>query len=151
MELDTSKRTFWVKFVCITFPVACLLVLGILTVFLVIHTWIPVMVSGVLVLCGWLATILLRLTFVKIKTDGSAFKVLYHPVRILSGNYKKIEIRADRLAGSEIRPSLWGLSRELVLHENTPRGIASYPPVSLLLFNRANRQIIAELFKAEIR
>jgi len=146
-EIDNKRGTVLAKLFLIQIPVALILVTGLLAVFLVIHVWWPVFVSGGLVLAGLLITVILHLQHVTIRISEDKIHVLYYPVRILSNSYKRIEIPKDLFAGGGLRSSLFGLRRELILLEWAAGGEkASYPPVSLLLFSKSDRLEISKLF-----
>jgi hypothetical protein len=146
MEIDNGKGTFLARLFLINLPVISLLGTGILAIFLIIHTWLPVIISGAWVIAGWLVSVAFRLTFVKLIINNEKVKVLYYPVRILRGNYKRIEIRKDLFDGAEMvaRPAGW--IRNLVLFEKTSQGKAAYPPVNLSLFTRKQLNEINKTF-----
>ena len=146
-EIDNKRGTFLAKFFLIHLPVALMLITGLLAVFLVIHVWWPVLVSGGLVLAGLLTTVSLHLQHVTFRFDGDKILVLYYPVRILANSYKRIEITKELFAGGTYYTTFMGLRHELILHEWAPGGQkASYPPVSLLLFTKSDRLEIRKLF-----
>lgn len=146
-EINNKQGTLLAKLFLIYLPVTLMLVTGLLAVFLVIYVWWPVIASGGLVLAGLFITVLLHLQHVTIRITGEKILILYYPVRILANSYKRIEIPKELYAGGELRSSLLGLRRELVLHEWASGGKkATYPSVSLLLFSKSNRLNISKLF-----
>ena len=149
MEIDNAKGTFLAKLFLINIPVVLLLGTGILALFLLIHTWVPVIISGVLVLLGWLVTVLLRLMFVRLRISDDKITVMYYPIRILSSNYKKIEIRKDQFAGGEISEKMGGLRTSLLLYETASGTRAAYPPVSVSLFSAKDLKKIKTTFTSE--
>ncbi len=146
MELDNAKGTFLAKLILIHIPVVLLLGTGILALFLIIHTWLPVIISGVLVILGWLVTIILRLMFVRLRISEDKITVMYYPIRILSSNYKKIEIRKDQFAGGEIAKKMGGLRTCLILFESASGTTAAYPPVTISLFSAKDLKKIKTTF-----
>ncbi len=148
-EITNKRGTFLAKFFLIHLPVALMLITGLLAVFLVIHVWWPLLVSGALVLAGLLITVTLHLQQVTFRFDGDKILILYYPVRILANSYKRIEMTKKLFAGGTYMTAFMGLRHELVLHEWAPGGQkASYPPVSLLLFTKSDRLEIRKLFNA---
>jgi|GEM_PF-245852 len=148
METDNRQGTFLARLFLINLPVIMLLVSGILAIFLIIHTWLPVIIGGAWVIAGWLISLTLRLTYVRIKADDKQIRVLYYPVRILRGNYKRIEIRKELFDGAEIENRLGGWIKNLIIFERTSQGKASYPPVNLSLFSGKTLNRIKEFFHA---
>jgi hypothetical protein len=146
-EINNKRGTVLAKLFLIHLPVTLMLVTGLLAVFLVIHVWWPVIVSGCLVLAGLLITVILKLQHVTIRISEEKILVLYYPVRILANSYKRIEIPKELFAGGRFRSSLFGMRRELILFEWASGGEkASYPPVSMLLFGKSDRLKISKLF-----
>ncbi|MFA6127561.1 MAG: hypothetical protein WC699_09660 [Bacteroidales bacterium] len=148
MEIDNDKRASRAKMILISIPFVLLLVNGLLAIFLVILTWIPTIVSGLLVLLGWSITVILRLKSVKFRFNEENVSVLYYPITPMTSNFNKIEISANRLVRFEIKKSMMGLNRELVLYENISGQEASYPPVSITLFGKDTLRILEEYLTA---
>lgn len=146
MEIDNSKGTFLAKLILINIPVVLLLGTGILALFLIIQSWLPVIISGVLVILGWMVTIILRLMFVRLRISEDSIRVMYYPIRILSSNYKKIEIPKDQFAGGEISETMGGLRTSLLLYEAAPGAKAAYPPVTISLFSARDLKKIKTTF-----
>lgn len=133
MEIDNDKNASLAKAILISTPFVLLLGSGLLAIFLVIHTWIPTIVSGTLVILGWGITVILRLTSVKVRFSGDAITVLYYPISPMTSNFKRIDIAANKLMKYEIRTSLAGFRKELFLFERVNGEEASYPPVTITL------------------
>ena len=144
-EINNRRGTALAKFFLIHLPVALMLVTGLLAVFLVIHTWLPVIISGGLVILGLLITVVLHLQYVGIRLEEGKILVHYYPVRILANSYRRIEIGNNLYAGGEILTGMMGLRCDLVLREWASGSKATYPPVSLLLFSKSDRQKIKDL------
>jgi hypothetical protein len=146
MELTNQKGSFLARLFLINLPVITLLVSGILAIFLIIHTWLPVIIGGLWVIAGWAITVILRLTFVRIVLDADKIRILFYPVRIMRGNYKKFEIHRNLYDGAQIDRKMSGLIRNLVLYEKSSQGRATYPPVNLSLFSKKDQEKLVELF-----
>jgi hypothetical protein len=145
MEINNERQTYWAKLLLINIPVIGLLVSGILAVFLLIHTWVPVFISGGLVVSGSLAIWIFRMQYVKIKTEGDTILVLFYTLGILAGNYRRIEISKSAYAGSNMTSSVGGIRKELVMEEWVEGKKAIYPPVSVILFSKQDLDRIREL------
>lgn len=133
MEIDNDRRASLAKVILISGPFVLLLGSGLLAIFLLIHTWIPTIISGILVILGWGITVMLRLKSVKFRFSDDTISVLYYPISPMTSNFKRIDIASNKLVKFEIRVSLMGLSKELILYEDLDGQIATYKPVSLAL------------------
>ncbi len=133
MELDNSKRASQIKTLLISVPFVLMLGSGLLAIFLVIFTWIPVIISGILVILGWTITVVLQLKSVKFRFTDEEISVLYYPISPMTSSFKRIDIEAGKLLRYEIRSSWGGLKKDLILHEKIGGEDASYPPVSITI------------------
>jgi hypothetical protein len=133
MEIDNDKRASRAKMLLISLPFVLLLAGSVPALFLWIDTWIPTLVAGSLVILGWAATVILKLTSVKFRFSDEAISVLYYPISPMTSNYKRIDIDSDKLLKYEIRISWGGLKKDLILYEKIGGEEASYPPVSITL------------------
>jgi len=147
MEIDNEKQASRTKMFLISIPFVLLLGTGLLAIFLVIHTWIPTLISGGLVILGWAATVLLKLQSVRFRVRDGKVTVLYYPISPMTSNFKKIEIPVEQLSGYEIIRSP-GNRKELVLHETIGGEEAAYPPVSLTVFGKPNIHKLEEILKS---
>lgn len=148
MEIDNDKTATRVKMALISFPFALLLISSVLAIFLLIHTWLPTLISGILVILGWAITVSLRLTSVKFRFSDEGLTVLYYPVSPMTSNFKRIDIATGKLIKYEIRTSLFGLKRELCLFEDINGEEASYPPVNITICRKETLRQIEENLSA---
>lgn len=136
MELDNDRNATRAKMLLISLPFVLLLGSGLLAIFLILHTWIPVIISGILMFAGWSVTVILKLKSVKFRFGENEITVLYYPISPMTSNFKRIDIASDKLLRFEIRSSLMGMRKDLILYESISGEEASYPPVSITLFDK---------------
>ena len=148
MEIDNDRSASIAKGILITIPFVLLLASGLLAIFLIILTWIPVIISGILMLLGWSITIVLKLKSVKFRFSDESITVMYYPISPMTSNFKRIDIAPDKLLNYEIRPSWLGLRKDLILHEDIGGEDASYPPVSLTICSKETIRRIEEYLLA---
>jgi len=148
MEIDNAKNASRAKGILISIPFALLLGSGLLAIFLVIGTWIPTIISAILMILGWSITVILKLTSVKFRFNDDAISIFYYPISPMTSNFKRIDIASDKLLSYEIRISLLGFKKELVLYESISGEEAAYPPVSLTLCGKESIRRIEEHFSA---
>lgn len=148
MEIDNEKNASIAKAILISTPFVLLLGSGLLAIFLIISTWIPTLVSGVLMFLGWGITVALRLKSVKFRFGDDVITVLYYPISPMTSDFKRIDIVSNKLLKYEIRTSWMRLRKELVLYENISGEEAAYPPVSITLCSKETIGRIVENLSA---
>ncbi|MCX6224065.1 MAG: hypothetical protein NTV01_04855 [Bacteroidia bacterium] len=144
MEIDNDKNASKAKAILITAPFISLLASSLLALFLVIYTWIPTIISGILMLMGWSITVVLKLKSVRFRFSNDTITVLYYPLSPMTSNFKRIDISFDKLLKFEVKTILFGLRKELILHESINGEDASYPPVSISLFGKETTRKLEE-------
>jgi hypothetical protein len=148
MEIDNARNATRAKMLLISLPFVLVLVTGLLAIFLIIFTWIPLVISGVLMIAGWAITVVLRMKSVKFRFTDESVSVLYYPISPMTSNYKRIEIPAGQLLRFEIINSFMGLRKELALYENISGQEASYPLISITLCSNDDIRRIEEHLSA---
>lgn len=148
MEIDNNRRASIAKMILISGPFVLLLGSGLLAIFLLIHTWIPTIISGILVILGWSITVILRLKSLKFRFSEESISVLYYPISPMTSNFKRIDIASDKLLKYEIRTTLMGFRKELILYESISGEEATYPPVSIVLCGKDAIRKVEEYLSA---
>ena len=148
MEIDNDRRASLAKMILISGPFVLLLGSGLLAIFLLIHTWIPTIISGILVILGWGITVMLRLKSVKFRFSDDTISVLYYPISPMTSNFKRIDIASNKLIKYEITTSLMGLRKELILYESISGEEAAYPPVSITICGKDTIRKVEEYLSA---
>jgi hypothetical protein len=148
METDNERNASRAKAILISTPFVLLLGSGLLAIFLLIHTWVPTIIAGVLVLAGWGITVVLRLCTVKFRFSDDAITVLFYPISPMTSKFRRIDIASGKLVRFEVRTTLMGFRKELVLFENFDGEEAAYPPVSIALFTRDDIRELMENLSA---
>lgn len=71
----------------------------------------------------------------------------YHGLGPMGTDFKAIEFPAEKLAKYEIKNAFFGIRKELVLYQETKKGIAKYPGVSLSAMAKKDREkLLAVLY-----
>jgi len=71
----------------------------------------------------------------------------YHGLGPIGTTFKSIEFPAQKLAKYEIQSAFFGIRKELVLYQETKKGIAKYPGVSLSAMASKDREkLLAVLY-----
>jgi hypothetical protein len=86
--------------------------------------------------------ILSNLKFRYILFDIKDNKILlrYHGLGPVGANFKSIEFPAKNLAKFELQDAFWGFRKELILFQQTKKGLAKYPGVSLSAMSAKDRE-----------
>jgi hypothetical protein len=148
MEIDNDRNATRAKVILISVPFVMLIGSSLLAIFQIIFTWIPTLISGLLVIFGWSITVILKLKSVKFRFSEEMITVLYYPISPMTSNFKRIDIASDKLAAFEIRSGWLGFKKELVLHENINGEEAPYPPVVITLCGKEAISQIREYLSA---
>ncbi len=93
---------------------------------------------------------LLDLNYIYFSDDGDQIVVRYYPMRPFARKKKAVQIPRISLAGFEIKKTLFGLRKSLVLKQRTKKGIATYPGIGITALNsKETEALIAELRRFE--
>jgi hypothetical protein len=71
---------------------------------------------------------------------GSKFILRYFSLRPLQDKKNAIEFNKKEFLKYEIKTSLAGLNKCVIIYRKTPKGEAKYPPVSITALNRDSRE-----------
>lgn len=75
------------------------------------------------------------------------FSIRHYSVAAISRDYQSVEVSLAEFHGfSEVR-SVFGMKRELIIAVRTPYGIAEYPPISITLLKKKDRERLYYVLK----
>jgi hypothetical protein len=94
---------------------------------------------------------LLNLNYIYFNDDGDQIVIRYYPMRAFARRKKAIQIPKISLAGIEIKKSLFGIRKSLVLHQKTKKGVAKYPAISITSLNRKESELMVTQLKRYVR
>jgi len=110
-----------------------------------------VLISAGLYIFIMLFSYLLNLNYIYFKDDGDLIIIRYFPMRPLGRRKKAIQIPKISLAGFEIKKSLFGIKKSLILHQKTKKGNAKYPPIGITALTKKESEVIAARLKQYVR
>jgi hypothetical protein len=154
MQFDNQKTTIriylWKMFLAILFA-------GLAVLFLT-TTWFNKPVLGlerkdlILITAGLYLLIIIilylqDLNYIYFNDDGDQIIIRYYPMRPFARKKRAVQIPKISLAGFDIKKSLFGFRKSLVLQQKTKKGIATYPGIGITALN--SREI--ELMVAELK
>jgi hypothetical protein len=74
--------------------------------------------------------------------NGKNIIIRYYPLRPMARSRKSIEIPKARFAGFEIRNSLLGIKKILILKQTLKKSVAHYPPISISSLTREELAVL---------
>jgi hypothetical protein len=158
MKFDNQKTTIrvslWKMFLAIFFAVLIIFFLATSWFnkpFLGFERYELIFMSAGLYLFIMLVIYVLGLNYIYFNDDGDQIIIRYYPMRPLARKKKAIQIPKISLAGYEIKSSLFGLRKSLVLHQKTKKGAAKYPAIGITSLTKKEFDIITSQLKRYVR
>jgi hypothetical protein len=68
------------------------------------------------------------------------FTINYYPVASVAREYQSVEVPLSDFSHFSITQSVFGLKKEIVVSVRTPYGIADYPPISISILKKKERE-----------
>jgi hypothetical protein len=158
MQIDTQKTTIsiylWKMFLAIFF--SALIILFLTTQWfnkpvLGLERYELVLISAGLYFFIIIIIYLLDLNYIYFNDDGDQIVIRYYPMRAFARRKKAIQIPKTGLAGFEIKKSLFGIRKSLVLHQKTKKGTAKYPAIGITSLNRKESELMVTQLKRYVR
>jgi hypothetical protein len=158
MQIDNQKTTIrvslWKMFLAIFFAVLIIFFLATSWFnkpFLGLERYELILISAGLYLFIIIIIYLLDLNYIYFNDDGDQIVIRYYPMRPLGRKNRAVQIPKISLAGYEIKSSLFGLRKSLVLHQKTKKGIAKYPAIGITALNKKEFDTITSQLKRYVR
>jgi hypothetical protein len=158
MHFDNQKTTIrvslWKMFLAIFFAVLIIFFLAtdwFNRPFLGLERYELILISAGLYIFIMAVIYLLDLNYFYFNDDGDHIIIRYYPMRPLGRKKRAVQIAKISLAGYEIKPSLFGLRKSLILHQKTKKGTAKYPAISITSLNKKEVEIITGQLRRYVR
>ena len=88
--------------------------------------------------------------YIYFSDTGNKLILRYFSLRPLEDKKNSIEISKNQLYKYEIKRSMLGLNKSVILYSRTPGGIAKYPPVSITALTNSDERKILESLQRNI-
>ncbi|WP_372752056.1 hypothetical protein [Labilibaculum sp.] len=126
------------------------LALTILFIYLQVKPLLTILLSiTALVLVSIIFSLQLKLNYIIYQESEEKIILRYYPLHPFHQQFKSIEMNKVSLSHFDLETKLFGLRPEVTLYQQTDRGLAKYPSVSIVSLSKTNRQkMIASLQKA---
>jgi hypothetical protein len=158
MQIDNQKTTIrvylWKMFLAIFFAVLIIFFLATKWFnkpFLGLERYELIIISAALYIFIILVIYLLDLNYIYFNDDGDQIVFRYYPMRPIGRKKKAIQIPKISLAGFEIKKSMLGIRKSLILHQRTKKGTAKYPAIGITALNRKETDMITNQLKRYVR
>ncbi|MCK4746762.1 MAG: hypothetical protein KAT15_07005 [Bacteroidales bacterium] len=83
-----------------------------------------------------------RLNFFYFSDDGDKILIRYYPIHPLVQKKKAIQIPKIGFAGYEIKSSMFGLKKVILLQQKVKGSVAKYPPIGITALNRKESDLL---------
>ncbi|PKQ61051.1 hypothetical protein BZG02_17310 [Labilibaculum filiforme] len=152
MTINNQNRAAWIKlfyYLLIFLYLATTIVL----IYLQVKPIYPIVgaISFFVILCIAFS-LLLNLNFIIYKESETKVILRYYPLHPFHHQFKSIEISKNTLSHFDLDMKLFGLRPEITLYQQTERGLAKYPSVSISSLSKSSRkEIINSLQKNSLK
>lgn len=94
----------------------------------------------------------LNFNFIIFQETQHKLVLRYYPLHPFHDKFKSIEIPKSQLSHFEIKNTFFGLKPEIILYQQTDKGLAKYPPVCISSLSKSDREkMVISLKKYSIR
>ncbi len=148
MLIDTAKRAVTVRFRFLAF--AFVVVIG-LAAFLITNILqnnpMPFIIAGVFVLAAYAYIHIRKFNYLYFSFQNNQIIFRYYNLIPTTLDHHSIEFPVREFVKFEIKTCFFGLRDDIIFYRKTRAGIAKYPPVSLSLFTKDEKNAIIDLLE----
>lgn len=105
---------------------------------------------GILALSLYIVLALSKPHYFAFKDSGDKLTFRFYNTHPFFMKPQAIEIHKKLLAKYEMKKSLGGLRKEIILHQKTPKGVATYPPISVRALGPQQWQKLDKALKTQV-
>lgn len=140
MTINNQNRATWIKF-SYYLAVFSFLATMILLLYLEVNN-VKLIIGGLLALLILFFVImaLRNFNYVVYKEADEKLIFRFYPLHPFHDNFKAIEIPKLQFKGYEIETKNGKLAIEIILLQETQKGVAKYPPISITGFSKTDRE-----------
>lgn len=147
MTINNQNRAAWIKllYYLSTFlylaSIVLLIYLNIPNLYLVLGSMTALFI-GLIVF-----TLSLNFNFIIFQESEEKIILRYYPLHPFHDNFKSIEIPKKQLSHFDINKKVLGMRPEITLYQQTSKGVAKYPAVSISSLSKKDQQKMTEALK----
>ncbi len=92
-----------------------------------------------------------QLNYFYFSDEGDKILIRYYPIHPLVQKKKAVQIPKIGLAGYEIKSSMLGLKKVLILQQKVKGSVAKYPPIGITSLNRKESDLLTKQLNKYLR
>jgi len=151
MTINNQNRAAWIK---LLYYISTFIYLSLTILFIYLSIPNIYLVLGILSLLFFTSivfSLFLNFNFIIFQESDDFIILRYYPLHPFHDNFKSIEIPRKDLSNFEWKLKIFGLRPELSLFQQTPKGVAKYPSVSLSAISKTDRKKITDTLNKNIK
>lgn len=140
MTINNQNRAAWIK---LSYYLAIFIYLGLAVLLIYLNISNIYFTLGVISLFffGMIGfSLSLHFNFIIYKETDDKVILRHYPLHPFHQNFKSIEIPKSMLSHFEIKSKIFGLRPEITLYQQTEKGLAKYPSVSLSSLSKSDKE-----------
>lgn len=139
MTINNQNSAAWIKLFYYVL-IFLYLAVSIILIYLKIEPIYPILGGiSVFVFAIIIFSLLLNLNYIIYQETEKKIILRYYPLHPFHHNFRSIEISKNSLSHFDLNKKMFGLRPELTLYQQTERGLAKYPSVSISSLSKSNR------------
>jgi len=139
MTINNQNRAAWIKLFYYVL-IFLYLAVSILLIYLEVEPIYPIFgaISFFVLLCITIS-LLFNLNYIIYQESEEKIILRYYPLHPFHHKFKSIEISKKTFSHFDLNQKLFGLRPEVIFYQQTDRGLAKYPSVSISSLSKADR------------
>ena len=139
MTINNQNRAAWIKLFYYVL-IFLYLAVSILLIYLKVEPIYPIFgaISVFVFLCIAIS-LSFNLNYIIYQESEEKIILMYYPLHPFHHKFKSIEVPKKSLSHFDLNRKLFGLRPEVTLYQETARGLAKYPSVSISSLSKLNR------------
>lgn len=139
MTINNQNRAAWIKLFYYVL-IFLYLAVSIILIYLKVEPIYPIFGAiSIFVFSVIAISLLLNLNYIIYQESEEKIILRYYPLHPFHHKFKSIELPKNSLSHFDLNQKLFGLRPEVTLYQQTERGLAKYPSVSISSLSKSNR------------
>lgn len=151
MTINNQNRAAWIKLFYYVL-IFLYLAVSIILIYLKVEPIYPIFGAiSVFVFSIIIISLLLKLNYIIYQESEEKLILRYYPLHPFHHKFKSIEIPKQTLSHFDLNQKMFGLRSEVTLYQQTERGLAKYPSVSISALSKSNRKKLIDSLQKNVR
>lgn len=108
---------------------------------------VPLIIEVLVAILYFIGLSKIKPTYFECLVFSDHFTISYYSVASISRDYQSFEVSFREFSHFILKPRFYGLRKELIISVLTPYGVADYPPVSLSILSKKEREQLMHVLK----